>query len=774
MNRISTCAAILTLLYCIGGFTAWSDDPQTASQESPEVQSLRVETELMEVYVVVTDREGRIVENLKKEDFELLENDRPQEISFFNVSRVDSDRKLRDDASTGKESARDKSAEAFRLEDRLRAAPARTTLLFVDNLHLSFSNLNWVKQALHRFIKEQMTEQDVVALATSHTLGFSQQFSRDRRLLNYAVEQIKFGSYADYKYFTPNLAAGVYDGDLDATRLAVEIIRQEEKIPCGCSYLLSLVHSKAIQILQRTSYTRRNTLSILENYAAMMANLPGKHMIVLFSDGFTMRESDGGFDNIALRDVVNRAAHSGVTIYSIDAAGVKLPPTFAASGNWSDIDDPQKRLFIDCLERCRALIPPGMERAQCNADCLLQYPQECREIPVPSCYPPHSGLITAYTGEYEQEELNGMHFLAEETGGKMYWGTNNLDESLEQAFDANRFSYVISYHVPESANKNRFRKLEVRLPNHPDYRVRAPSGYSLSDLEHEREGIEEQTPQQRLIAQMRSLLPVTDLGVSVQADYVETEEDNKQVTLTVYFEGDRLDYQEQEQDQRSVVKLEILSIIEDTYGKQVDGISARVEGNLTEAGVERARSKGYRFSRRLPLEPGIYHARIGVREEGSDRIGTASTWVEVPGIVEDKLEMSSLLLEDPLVEDSLFEEESVRVSDLEQVRMVQGIPVYETGDIFYYTFRVHPGAETLSGSDLLVKWEVMQGGNAVATDAWTPVPAERRNMDGKGWFDLDNEVDIEGFDSGVYELQVSIKKAGSNKIVQRTVAFGVE
>ena len=127
-------------------------------------------------------------------------------------------------------------------------------------------------------------------------------------------------------------------------------------------------------------------------------------------------------------------------IYSIDAAGVRLPPTFSSQQDWSGIDDPQKRVFIDCLETCRNLVPPGNERAECNANCLLEFPQECEEIPVRECYPPHSGLITAYTGEYEQEELNGMYLLAEETGGKMYWGTNNLNESLDQAFDKVRVS----------------------------------------------------------------------------------------------------------------------------------------------------------------------------------------------------------------------------------------------------------------------------------------------------------------------------------------------
>ena len=45
-----------------------------------------VKTELIEMRTVVKDKKGRIIEDLKKEDFELLENDQPQGISFFSIS----------------------------------------------------------------------------------------------------------------------------------------------------------------------------------------------------------------------------------------------------------------------------------------------------------------------------------------------------------------------------------------------------------------------------------------------------------------------------------------------------------------------------------------------------------------------------------------------------------------------------------------------------------------------------------------------------------------
>ena len=198
-----------------------------------------------------------------------------------------------------------------------------------------------------------------------------------------------------------------------------------------------------------------------------------------------------------------------------------------------------------------------------------------------------------------------------------------------------------------------------------------------------------------------------------------------------------------------------------------------MEGKLTPAGMVQAKNRGYLFSRRLALNPGVYHVRIGVREKSTERIGTATTWVEVPELKPDRLEMSSLILRNPLQADP-GDTDSIEVSGLEQIRMVQGVPVYETGDIFRYAFRVHPALKSFEGSELLMSREVLKDGQPIEAGHWLPVPAEERNIDGKGWFDLNGEIDIGGFDPGVYELQVRIKDARSNKSVQRTIAFGIQ
>jgi len=353
----------------------------------------------------------------------------------------------------------------------------------------------------------------------------------------------------------------------------------------------------------------------------------------------------------------------------------------------------------------------------------------------------------------------------------MFTDTNDLHGALDRAFDANRFYYVLSYYLPAISGNDRFRRIKVRVRDHPEYTVRTPRGYSPADIAEKREIEAERTPQQRLLQAMYAPLPVTDLPVSAQADFLETETDDKQVSLTVYFDGDRFQYREQ--DQRNGFEIEILYAILNSSGEQVEAISANVEGMLSPERLAQAKVRGYRFSRRLTLDPGLYQARIGVREKGTDRIGTATAWIEVPELENDRLEMSSLILSNPLDFDTA-DAEGIDVSELEQIKMVQGIPLFERGDFFDYSFRVYQGTHSAAESELEWMPELYRDGGLIKQEQWLPISVEEEDRDSKGWFDVYGEVDIGEIGSGVYELRVKVKDSKLNHTVQRTTVFSVE
>lgn len=61
---------------------------QNQKEASGQEESVKLKAVLIDVRAVVTDKNGRLVDNLTKDDFELSENDARQQIAFFSLERI--------------------------------------------------------------------------------------------------------------------------------------------------------------------------------------------------------------------------------------------------------------------------------------------------------------------------------------------------------------------------------------------------------------------------------------------------------------------------------------------------------------------------------------------------------------------------------------------------------------------------------------------------------------------------------------------------------------
>jgi len=667
-------------------FLTFSSAPGIPKDESEEQKHVfRVRTELVEVRAVVRDEKGRIAENLKPEDFELLENNEPREISHFSVLHVE--------GSNDKAAAADpQKPPAASLSDRLKAPPARSIILYVDNLHLEFEHLSWVKRNLRRIVDEQMTDQDMMAIVTSDgTLGIAQQFTRDRQLLRYAIERIQIGPNVwETVLFTATLAGRIMRGDPSAMEEGKAIIRIEEGIDDKFG---AYTRARANRIVFGLSYFRETMLLTLNTLIEQLAGMPGQRMIALFSGGLTQNGRDGWPKYDEARKVINRAARSGVVIYSIDGRGL-------LSGN----PDPEK---LDIL-------------------------------------------VT----------------LANDTGGDFYMNENNLSGLVGRALESNRYYYVLGYYLNPQENDRNFHSIHVRIRNHPEYKVRTIRGFSPAELEKELADEGEKTPQQQLVQSLNKALPQTALNVSAQMDFIDATNQGPQASLTVQFDGDTLQYQPQAE--RHGFTVEIVTVIYDSSGRQIEALSATVQGTLTPERLAQGRANGYAYSRQLTLKPGIYQARVGVREIETGATGTAAAWVDIPDLAHSKLALSSLVLLDP------FPASDTNGNALRQAKTVQGIRIFPRDEVCGYMLRVFRKATAPPGKDLTLKMELMKDGKSVQEIQWQQLVQEKRDAVDKGNIFVGGKVNLAGLEPGIYELCVSVKDARAKKTAQRTAVFGIE
>jgi VWFA-related protein len=705
---------LLALLLCASGNAAQTVQPTQSKKQQGKDEPVKLKAELVNIHAVVTDKQGRIIDNLKKEDFELAEEGRPQDISFFSSERVGPEPS--DQTAAPKTSAETPKAAARSV------TPLRTIVLFVDTLHMSPSNLIRTKQTLKQFIDERMTDRDIVLIVTSGgaSSGF-EQFTQDRQLLHHLIDRIAPWQSSTSSRFTPYLAGRVKQNDPDAMELAIAILQGEDGLAVSGlprNMIAQMVEAKAFEVLAQAEYRRRVLLSVLRAVADGLTSLSGQRLIMFLSDGFTMMDTNGGFDGADLQAAISRSVRSGVKIYSLDAKGLDPPAGF-------DVSSP-------------SVATSGRSMT----------------------------LLWSFMSASEQDVLNGMNALASDTGGRLLRNTNDLKGSLQKAVDDNRAYYVLAYYPSDLKDNGKFRRITIRVRSHPDYKVRAQSGYLISDFTKNDRKETGLSLQQRLFQAIASPLPVTNLKVGASANHLEVDYDTKQISFESWIDGASLTYREQ--NGRASIELEVATVVYDRTGQQVSTRLETIRGDIPVERIDAVKRTGFRYTTRIAVKPGRYQVRIGVCENETERIGTAITWVEVPRVTPDKLALSDIILSEGADETQrrLTAATGAAISPRFGIR-------YFTRDTFLvYQLMIYAAPSAYPESALLMQCEITKGGKIIYQTQREPIASRLVAKQKKG-FAIGGQIRL-AMEPGIYDLQISITHAKSGKTTREGVTFGIE
>src|SRR5258705_4989961 len=189
MKNRSLLLLLLTLLLSTPAFAqspAPSPVPQKKVTGSDDV--VRTTTNLVQLDVVVTDKEGKPVTDLQPEDFEIIEDQHKQQITNFSYIMLGPNASISQPADVPRKTGAPVAPAPLRPEQ-----VHRTIALVVDDLGLSFESIISVKDALRKFVNTQMQPNDLVAvLRTSRGIGSMQQFTSDKRQLDAAIKGINW------------------------------------------------------------------------------------------------------------------------------------------------------------------------------------------------------------------------------------------------------------------------------------------------------------------------------------------------------------------------------------------------------------------------------------------------------------------------------------------------------------------------------------------------------------------------------------------------------
>ncbi len=718
---------------------------------------VRLETELVQIDVVVTDKDGKLVSDLRREDFELLEDGKRQQITHFAVGTSKRPATwLKVEKRPSDPSAKDGKTVTTTTE----TLAGRYLVIAVDDYHLAPENLLIAKRTLQRFLDDQMVPGDQVAvMTTSGNVGLFQQFTNERSVLERAINRLSVQtrsatSVMDVPRITDYQAELIDRGDMDALDLAVSEIMRLEPMPMpppgggrgggggfspasgsGVSAreraILQAQSKARLIVSQNASYTR-TTLSTLESVIRNLRTLPGRKMMVLLSDGFFLggNSSSQLYD---LRRIIDAATRAGVVIYSIDARGLVARPPGGDASEPSSIDPS---------------MPGVRERIE-------------------------NGAIEA--------KRDGIYSLARDTGGMAFFNNNDLNLGLQRVLDDNEVYYVLAYEPPESRRDGRFHRIDVRIADQPNLKVRTRKGYlapiekkeNQKTAEKQKEVSPEKAAQEVKAAKeaqirmgLSSLFPLREIPIELAFDFIDADQIGSAAIINAHFDASALEFQQSNGLHHNSVDLTVL--IFDERGKVASSLTERLNLSLKQSTLDQTLKNGFSYYKLVSLRPGFYQARVAAREEGTGRLGSGTAWVEVPDLSKKQLTLSSILIS-PGEDANQNKNES---NAAYQSRPSTARRKFKGGSKVDFLVFAYNGKADKGAPDLVIQSQIYSGSKLVYAS-----PLAKMALPEAG--DIKRipyaaRISLDGFETGAYELRLMSIDRSTKATAHRRVNFTVE
>jgi VWFA-related protein len=597
MSRIKlspVAACVFASLFLFPALAFSQTKPAEPSGEAQDV--IKFETSLVQTDVMVFDKKGHFVDGLKPDQFQLKINNTPREVAFFEAVKSGA-------VMTQTQVVNSSEPNTARPVGPPKSdAARRSVIFFVDDLHLAPDSLVRTRRALLDFIEHGIREKDLVAITSpSGQVGFLQQFTADKDALREAVARLNYRTQTKFDMEKPPMsqyiAMKIREGDEQAMVYYIEEIqrqncwrvgRRESLCAVSPASARQMVKNRANQIVVESAPATDDTLRLLEGLMRTAAQMPGRKLVFVISDGFYLNDTKtGSIDRI--KRVTDAAGRAGVVIYTLDARGIV-----------SDAID---------ITNDKPIEPKGM-------------------------------LTGASIGQISASQ-DGLNALAKDTGGRAFRNTNKpMGEWVEEVMDETSNYYLLAWKPDnEEQKKGKFKNIEVSIVGRPDLEVRVRTSYFKSAAlpllttkkKRDKDPTKAREDDMRLVIDA----PVAQREIPTDVDlrFIQMPGIGTRVLATIAIDDAALSYDLA--DGKLAADVDIGGILYDDKGKPLDSfvgrlrIFQRAANSAAPVGSAAQQKRSiYRFSAFVP--GGLYQVRIAIRDLKSSRTGSAIDWIKVP------------------------------------------------------------------------------------------------------------------------------------------------
>jgi VWFA-related protein len=562
-----------------------SDAAEMTTQETSV--PLRVLVNLVPLRVIVRDSKGNAISNLRKEDFQLFQDGKPQVISNFSV--VLPAPAARSGAAAG--SAPTAAAQSGEASPPAFLPPSRFVALLFDDAHINMQDAMQSRIAATKYIDASLASTDRAAVYTMSG-QFQVDFTEDRAKLHASINSIQPRAVTAVAPVNDDECPpmDLYEADEIANNNDDQAINVATQDALKCSNLQNanpqgggptpaqvaaaraLAESLARRKVEEGDAETEAVFRRLREIMARMATLPGQRNIVLISPGFIYPNLEVEYSNL-----IDSAIRQNIFINTLDARGLYVP----------DLNGDISQATYD---------------------------------PNPSA----AGIRTTYRLDGQRQQTQTLRNFADDTGGWAFHDNNDLLQGLREVASAPDAYYFLAYVPANMKFDGHFHSLKVTLLAKNKYTIQARRGYFAPRHGETPEEVARRDVEDAVFSQEER----HGVPIGLQTQYYKT--DATDAKLAVLAHVDLAHVRFTKADGRNQDDLTVVAAIFDRNGNFVTGTERLVSMKLRDETFQKLSRSGVTVRTSFDLKPGDYVVRLVVRDANAAALSAANGVVEIP------------------------------------------------------------------------------------------------------------------------------------------------
>jgi VWFA-related protein len=573
--------------------------PGASSDQSNSVPVIHATSRLVLLDVIVTDRNGKFMPGLKASDFTVFEDKQLQKVSAF--------------AMQVPPPAPDKPYPPLNLPPHVYTnftsmkptADRPVTVVLMDMMNTAGMDQAYARKQMIKFLEKLPSGQPIALFALTSKLRMIQGFSGDSDVLVAAAKALErheslLLSPESQMQSDENLATALENTASPSSMGPNPSLSTMPMAPIGQALRNAMAAQDSFQKLERMDLTLR----ALDALAQSVAGYPGRKNLIWLSAEFPITF---GPDLTPYHAVVNLQTGKDQTNNQLRDLENDTPPV-------------QRTAAL--LAAARMAVYPIDVRGQISLGTGIDISTQTAYLGTVDI---QNEVSSAYTRQTTAiwDTHEAMADVARETGGRAFYGTNDLKDAMVRSVEQGSSYYTLAYSPTNKDWTGKYRKIEVKTTVPGTDLVYRRGYYALQ----ERELGPTRAAAAMSVAMQPSVPEFTGLLVKVQVMPPDSQHDK--VSIDYAVDAHDINFVDGA-DQRKNASVDFVATAWDKDFKQVGRVAGGMDTTLRPEAYQQVMRTGVPFHQELELKPGTYTLRLGVLDRGSRKLGSVQATVIIP------------------------------------------------------------------------------------------------------------------------------------------------